>query len=112
MVHTGSHWSVAAFTCLPMLVQVRVGTHHSTMQHGQGIWKLLQCLSKQVAYPGHREGPISWHVCTLCEGRSMVRQTTFPAQAGADMNIKTRAGKATPLHRAAYMGHSAVAKAL
>lgn len=42
----------------------------------------------------------------------MVRQSTPPLQAGADMNTRTRAGKATPLHRAAYMGHSAIAKAL
>ena len=32
--------------------------------------------------------------------------------AGADVNMATRAGKATPLHRAAYMGHTIVADVL
>lgn len=41
-----------------------------------------------------------------------VRQVTLPVQAGANVNMTTSAGKATPLHRAAYMGHSAVAEAL
>lgn len=32
--------------------------------------------------------------------------------AGADVNMATRAGRATPLHRAAYMGHTVVADVL
>lgn len=32
--------------------------------------------------------------------------------AGADPNTATRAGGATPLHRACYMGHIAVSEAL
>ena len=44
--------------------------------------------------------------------RLLDQDTRWACAAGADPNAATAAGKATPLHRAAYMGHTEVVRLL
>ena len=102
--------SLAYILTLSMLAaQVRVAILHSTMQHEQGTKMQSPCSSTQAQQPHYSANSVAPQTELLAEHRSTGRTSLH---AGADVNMATRAGRATPLHRAAYMGHIVIANCL